>query len=43
MNMIRNSADTENRTADVVADASEVVVHFVADGRVLKKWQTFPC
>jgi hypothetical protein len=43
INMVGNSADTQNRAADVVADATEVVVHFVACGPILQKPMTLLC
>lgn len=38
MNVVSDAADAKDRATDVVADPAEIIVHLVADGRVLKEW-----
>jgi hypothetical protein len=38
MNMVCHTADTQNRTFEVVANSAEVMVHLVADSGIREQW-----
>jgi hypothetical protein len=40
MNVIRDTADAQYRTIDIIRDAAEIVVHLIAESRILQQWLT---